>query len=75
MNTFHGRWGMFFSFGWAVLHGGLMIRTCQGWGSFTNAFSSNLISKLYLEILPIMKGYTLADKALTNLQNYGSIYS
>ena len=25
-----------------VLHGGLTIRSYQGWGSFTNAFSSNL---------------------------------
>ena len=42
INTFHGRWGTIFFFWWAVLHGGLMIRSCQGWGSFTNAFSSNL---------------------------------
>ena len=26
----------------AVLHRGLMIRLWQGWGSFTNAFFSNL---------------------------------
>ena len=35
INTFHGRWG-------TILHGKLMIRLFQGWGSFTNAFSSNL---------------------------------
>ena len=26
----------------AVLHGGLMIRSCQEWKSFTSAFASNL---------------------------------
>ena len=26
----------------AVLHGRLMIRSCQGWGSFTNVLSGNL---------------------------------
>ena len=25
-----------------VVYGGLMITLCKGWGSFTNAFSSNL---------------------------------
>ena len=25
-----------------VLHGGLIIKSCQGQGSFTNVFSSNL---------------------------------
>ena len=40
INTFHGRWRT--NFGGAVLHGGLIIRSCQGWGSFTNVFSSNL---------------------------------
>ena len=30
--------------GEAVLHGGLMIRLCQGWGSFTNAFFCNHFS-------------------------------
>ena len=41
----------------AVLHEGLMIRSCQGWGSFANTFF----------IFPIMKGYTLEDKALTKI--------
>ena len=27
--------------GGTVLHGGLMIRSCQGQGSFTNAFLNN----------------------------------
>ena len=35
-------WQMGAIFWEAVLHGGLMIRSCQMWGSFTNAFSSNL---------------------------------
>ena len=35
----------------AVLHGGLMIRSCQGLGSFTNAFFSNLNS-VNLKISP-----------------------
>ena len=26
----------------AVLHAGLMIRSCKEWGSLTNAFASNL---------------------------------
>ena len=32
---FYKLWG-------TVLRGGLIIRSCQGLGSFTNAFSSNL---------------------------------
>ena len=43
--------------GGAVLHGGLMIRSCQGQESFKNTFF----------IFPIMKGYTLQDKALTKI--------
>ena len=34
----------------AVLHEGLMIRSCQGWGSFSNAFSSNLKTVYDLEV-------------------------
>ena len=30
---------------------------------------------LWLDQLPVMKGYTLEDKALTSQQNCGSIYS
>ena len=33
----------------AVLHGGLMIISCQGWGSFRNAFSNNLKTVYNLE--------------------------
>ena len=28
----------------AALHGGIMIRSCQGWGNFTNTFFSNHFS-------------------------------
>ena len=56
--------------------GGLMIRSFQGWEYFTNAFSINLKTVyIYLETLPIMKGYRFEDKALTSLYNYGSIYT
>ena len=52
--------------GWATaLHGGLIIRSCQGLVSFTNAFSSNL-KIVNLKILPIMKGCTIEDKALSS---------
>ena len=54
----------------AVLHGGLLIRSCQRRGSFTNVFFSNLKSVKILKFLPISKGYTLEDKTLTNLQSY-----
>ena len=43
----------------AALHGRLMIRSCQGWGSFTNALSGNLKTLYKFKILPGMKGYTL----------------
>ena len=44
LKALHDRWGGGGGFwGWgAVLHRGLMIGSCQGWESFTNAFSSNL---------------------------------
>ena len=43
----------------AVPHGGLMMRSCQEWGSFTNAFASNLKTK-DLKIFAKHKGiYTL----------------
>ena len=42
-------WEMGDKFLGAVLYGGLMIRSCQGWGSFTNAFSSNLETVYNLE--------------------------
>ena len=53
VKAFHGRWGInffggssiwvnFFGGEGAVLHGEVMIRSCQRWGSFTNAFSSNV---------------------------------
>ena len=76
-------WQMGDKFLGAVLHGGLMIRSCQGWRSFTNAFFSKHFGKLSVNIfqltfsskfLPIMKGYTLEDKALTSLQNYESCH-
>ena len=52
--------------GWATApHGGLIIRSCQGLVSFTNAFSSNL-KTVNLKILPIMKGCTIEDKALSS---------
>ena len=35
-------WQMGDKFWGAVLHVGLIIKSCQGWGSFTNAFFSNL---------------------------------
>ena len=57
----------------AVLDEGLMIRSCQGWGSFTNAFSSNLKTVYNLNFFDNHKGNQ--DKALTNLQNYGNIYT
>ena len=57
-----------------VLYEGLMIRSCQREGSFTNAFSSNL-KTVNLNFFPVMKGYTFEDKALGSLQNYGSIYA
>ena len=57
-----------------VLHGVLMIRSCQGRGSSINAFFSNLKIVL-LKFSPIMKEYSLEDKALTSLQNYRSIYT
>ena len=39
LKDFRGRWGIIY---WGdVLHGGLMIRSCQGWGSFKNTFFSN----------------------------------
>ena len=43
---------------------GIMIRSCQGWGSFTKAFYSNLKSAaIYiLNFLLIMKGYILKMK-------------
>ena len=44
LKAFHGRWGRnYFGkiYGGVVQHGGLMIRSCQGRDSFTNAFSSN----------------------------------
>ena len=44
---------------------GLIIRSCQGLVSFTNAFSSNL-KTVNLKILPIMKGCTIEDKALSS---------
>ena len=60
----------------AILLGGLMIRSCQGLGTFTNAFSSNLKTVYNLDFfLAIMKRYILEDKALINLQNYGNIYT
>ena len=41
-NLLRGGWG---GGGWGpVLHGGLMIRPCQEWGSFTNTFFSNHFS-------------------------------
>ena len=45
LKAFHGRWGTILGgqlYWGTVLHGGSMIRSCQGQGSFTNAFSSNL---------------------------------
>ena len=39
----------------AVILGGLMFRTCQGQGSFTNALSSNL-EIVNLKIFPNHKG-------------------
>ena len=42
LKAFHGRWGAIY---WgAALHGGLMIRSCQRRGSFTNTFFSNHFS-------------------------------
>ena len=41
--------------GGAILDEGLMIKSCQGWGSFTNAFSSNLKTVYNLDFLAIMK--------------------
>ena len=43
-----------------------MIRSCQGWWSFTNAFFSNLKTvtlKVFVNYEG-MKGYTLKDKTL-----------
>ena len=45
--------------------------------NFTPHFLAN-IEGAYIPLqkfLPIMKGYTLEDKTLTSLQNYGSIYT
>ena len=42
LKAFHGRWRTIY---WAaVLHWGLMIRSCQGPGSFTNTFFNNHFS-------------------------------
>ena len=35
-------WQLGDTFWGAVLHGGLMTKSCQGWRSFTNVFSINL---------------------------------
>ena len=56
----HGIWETFSLWGehlWemAILHGRLMIRSYQRWGSFTNAFSSNL-KTVYLNIFPNHEG-------------------
>ena len=54
------------------MHAGLMIRSSQVQGSFTNALLSNLKTadmKIFLQakiILRNMKGYTIEDKALTS---------
>ena len=58
--------------GWADLHGLLMIRLCQGRGSFTNAFFSNL-KTVNLKIFGSHFLFSLTGKTLTSLQNYGSI--
>ena len=46
----------------AVLHEGLMIKSCQVRGSLTNTFSSN-----HFSFFQSWKGYTVADKALTKI--------
>ena len=61
----------FFFEGVCVLHGGLMISHAKGGG--VSQMNFPVISKLYnffgnLQILAIMKGYTL-DKFLTSLRN------
>ena len=72
MKAFHGKrgtnfWGKIY---WVtVLHGELMIRSCHGQGSFTNAFSNNLNTVSLKYCKSIMKRYTLEDKALTIQQN------
>ena len=56
----------------AVLHGPLMIRLCEGRGSFTNAFFSNL----EIENLKLFANHflsSLTGKTLTSLQYNGSI--
>ena len=55
VKPFHGRWGtnVFGQIYWgAVLRRGLMIRSCQGQGSFANALFSNL-KTVNLKILAI----------------------
>ena len=82
LKAFHGKWGTNFLGGgqiyWGtLLHEGLMIRSCQGQGSFTNAFSSNL-KTVNLKIFANHEGYTLEYKALTSqgfiLQTEGSVW-